>query len=159
MDEANVEIPIPKSRTAFRCLLKSPFTQFSDKLVTYEQSKGAEAKTHRELKEMLYYDAIKLFEQGKIWEEGITLCKELERQYEHETFQYKELAKLLVSYDSLMFYSFYDCCRINGVVNICSVVIYTKNSPCLQLFWFIPQITVTRERIWKFPSPKLFYKI
>lgn len=71
--------------------------QFSDNPISYERSKLAEAKTQRELKEMLYYDAIKLFSQGKIWEEGIKLCKELEHQYEHETFQYAELAKLLVS--------------------------------------------------------------
>ena len=63
----------------------------------YERSKLAEAKTQRELKEMLYNDAIELFEKGKIWEEGVKLCKELERQYESETFQYAELAKLLVS--------------------------------------------------------------
>ena len=53
-------------------------------------------RTHRELKEALYYDIIDLFKRGKMWEEGIKLCKELATQHERETFRYQQLAEILV---------------------------------------------------------------
>lgn len=70
--------------------------QWSDEPVQVVDLSHESQTTNRELKEPLYYDIINLFEQGKIWEEGIKLCKELALQYEQETFQYTELAKILV---------------------------------------------------------------
>lgn len=36
-----------------------------------------------------------------MWEEAITLCKELSEQYENEIFDYELLSKRLVMYDKL----------------------------------------------------------
>ena len=44
----------------------------------------------------LYEDAIRLFDQGKTWESGIPLCKELADLYETELFDYQKLAAILV---------------------------------------------------------------
>ena len=41
-------------------------------------------------------EAIKLFDQGKSWECGIPLCKELAKLYELELFDYQKLAAILV---------------------------------------------------------------
>lgn len=37
----------------------------------------------------------------QMWEEAITLCKELAEQYENEIFDYELLSKRLVKHDSL----------------------------------------------------------
>ena len=50
----------------------------------------------RERKEQLYHDCIRLFDQGKSWESGIPLCKELAKLYETEVFDYQKLATILV---------------------------------------------------------------
>ena len=42
-------------------------------------------------------EAIKLFDQGKSWECGIPLCKELAILYETDLFDYQKLAAILVS--------------------------------------------------------------
>lgn len=51
-------------------------------------------QTHRELKEALYYDIIHYFDKGKMWECALSVCKELVKQYEEETFDYYQLAGL-----------------------------------------------------------------
>jgi dedicator of cytokinesis protein 1 len=51
--------------------------------------------SHRQLKEALYLDSIDLFDRGKMWECALSLCKELARQYEEETFDYGRLGALL----------------------------------------------------------------
>lgn len=51
--------------------------------------------THRQLKEALYLDSIDLFDRGKMWECALSLCKELARQYEEETYDYIRLSALL----------------------------------------------------------------
>lgn len=62
--------------------------------------------THRQLKEALYYDIMKYFDKGKMWEMALTVCKELERQYEEEVMDYTQLSELLRRrsrfYDSIM---------------------------------------------------------
>lgn len=62
--------------------------------------------THRQLKEALYLDSIDLFDRGKVWECALSLCKELARQYEEETFDYIRLSALLTRmaamYDSII---------------------------------------------------------
>lgn len=52
-------------------------------------------RTHRELKELLYYEIIELFDKGKMWECAIDMCKVLAQQYENEIFDYLKLSQLL----------------------------------------------------------------
>ncbi|KAK3913017.1 Dedicator of cytokinesis protein 1 [Frankliniella fusca] len=51
--------------------------------------------THRQLKEALYYDIVKYFDKGKMWEMALAVCKELEKQYEEEVMDYTQLSELL----------------------------------------------------------------
>uniref|UniRef100_A0A8C6WZA6 Dedicator of cytokinesis 2 n=1 Tax=Neogobius melanostomus TaxID=47308 RepID=A0A8C6WZA6_9GOBI len=53
------------------------------------------SQTQRQLKEMLFDTIIDYFDKGKMWEEAITLCKELAEQYENEIFDYELLSKRL----------------------------------------------------------------
>jgi dedicator of cytokinesis protein 1 len=41
-------------------------------------------KTHRHLKEELYKEIIRFFDEGKMWECALEVCKELSHQYEYE---------------------------------------------------------------------------
>ena len=54
-------------------------------------------QTSLQRKEVLYMEAIRLFDQGKSWECGIPLCKELAKLYETDLFDYQKLASILVS--------------------------------------------------------------
>ena len=47
-------------------------------------------------------EAIRLFDEGKSWECGIPLCKELAKLYETELFDYQKLAAILVSPPSVL---------------------------------------------------------
>ncbi|CAH1099777.1 unnamed protein product [Psylliodes chrysocephalus] len=64
------------------------------------------AKTHRQLKEDLYYTIIENYSKGKMWECAIKKCQELAGQYEEKTFDYERLSKLhhqmAVFYDDIM---------------------------------------------------------
>lgn len=53
-------------------------------------------KTHRHLKEELYKEIIRLFDDGKMWECALEVCKELAQQYEYEIFDYISLSQLHV---------------------------------------------------------------
>jgi dedicator of cytokinesis protein 1 len=50
--------------------------------------------THRHLKEELYKEIIRLFDDGKMWEYALEVCKELAQQYEYEIFDYIGLSQL-----------------------------------------------------------------
>uniref|UniRef100_A0A803VZ75 Dedicator of cytokinesis 2 n=1 Tax=Ficedula albicollis TaxID=59894 RepID=A0A803VZ75_FICAL len=52
--------------------------------------------TQRQLKEALYNQIIEYFDQGKMWEEAIHICKELAEQYESHLFDYEMLSDILV---------------------------------------------------------------
>ncbi|EDV94993.1 dedicator of cytokinesis protein 1 isoform X2 [Drosophila grimshawi] len=52
-------------------------------------------RTHRELKEALYYEIMDYFDKGKQWECAIDMCKVLAQQYEEEIFDYIKLSELL----------------------------------------------------------------
>jgi len=79
------------------CLSNLVFlVQWSDEPLTTRNSRYRDAQTNRELKEALYYDIVGLFQRGKMWEEGIKLCKELAVQHELETFRYQQLSEILV---------------------------------------------------------------
>ncbi|XP_025068357.1 dedicator of cytokinesis protein 2 [Alligator sinensis] len=64
------------------------------------------SQTHRQLKENLYEKIIEYFDKGKMWEEAISLCKELAEQYEMEVFDYELLSQNLIQqakfYESIM---------------------------------------------------------
>ncbi|NWY65785.1 DOCK2 protein, partial [Erithacus rubecula] len=51
--------------------------------------------TQRQLKEALYNQIIEYFDQGKMWEEAIHICKELAEQYESHLFDYEMLSDIL----------------------------------------------------------------
>ncbi|NWR39307.1 DOCK2 protein, partial [Tachuris rubrigastra] len=51
--------------------------------------------TQRQLKEALYNQIIEYFDQGKMWEEAIHICKELAEQYESHVFDYEMLSDIL----------------------------------------------------------------
>nr|XP_015204817.1 PREDICTED: dedicator of cytokinesis protein 2-like [Lepisosteus oculatus] len=53
------------------------------------------SQTQRQLKESLYATIIDYFDKGKMWEEAISLCKELAEQYELEVFDYELLSQSL----------------------------------------------------------------
>ncbi|MBN3301172.1 DOCK2 protein, partial [Amia calva] len=53
------------------------------------------SQTQRQLKESLYDTIIGYFDKGKMWEEAISLCKELAEQYELEVFDYELLSQSL----------------------------------------------------------------
>ncbi|XP_070136941.1 dedicator of cytokinesis protein 1 isoform X2 [Drosophila bipectinata] len=58
-------------------------------------SKHNVCRTHRQLKEALYFDIMDYFDKGKQWECAIDMCKVLARQYEEEIYDYIKLAELL----------------------------------------------------------------
>uniref|UniRef100_A0A8D2L877 Dedicator of cytokinesis 2 n=1 Tax=Varanus komodoensis TaxID=61221 RepID=A0A8D2L877_VARKO len=64
------------------------------------------SQTHRHLKEHLYEMIIEYFDKGKMWEEAISLCKELAEQYEMEIFDYELLSRNLIQqaklYENIM---------------------------------------------------------
>uniref|UniRef100_A0A8C7E989 Dedicator of cytokinesis 2 n=1 Tax=Nothoprocta perdicaria TaxID=30464 RepID=A0A8C7E989_NOTPE len=64
------------------------------------------SQTHRHLKENLYEKIIEYFDKGKMWEEAISLCKELAEQYEKEVFDYELLSQNLIQqakfYENIM---------------------------------------------------------
>ena len=68
--------------------------------------KYPDCDTHRELKELLYNEIIEHFDKGKLWETGISYCKEIIFQYESEIFDYMHLSALLqqmaVFYDNII---------------------------------------------------------
>ncbi|WAR21521.1 DOCK2-like protein [Mya arenaria] len=63
--------------------------------VILESERFPDARTHQELKEMLYHHVINYFEKGKMWEMGIELCQEIARIYENDLFDYEKLSFIL----------------------------------------------------------------
>ncbi|RXM98236.1 Dedicator of cytokinesis protein 2 [Acipenser ruthenus] len=53
------------------------------------------SQTQRQLKETLYSAIIGYLDKGKMWEDAISLCKELAEQYEMEIFDYELLSQNL----------------------------------------------------------------
>ncbi|XP_059611933.1 dedicator of cytokinesis protein 1 isoform X1 [Phlebotomus argentipes] len=51
-------------------------------------------QTHRQLKEALYHEIIKHFDNGKMWECALAMCKELAEQYENKVFDYISLSDI-----------------------------------------------------------------
>uniref|UniRef100_A0A7N9AU07 Dedicator of cytokinesis 2 n=1 Tax=Mastacembelus armatus TaxID=205130 RepID=A0A7N9AU07_9TELE len=82
------------TEAAYTLLLHSRLLKWSDEMCS-PQFEFHGSQTQRQLKETLYDTIIDYFDKGKMWEEAITLCKELAEQYENEIFDYELLSKRL----------------------------------------------------------------
>ncbi|KAM6953621.1 dedicator of cytokinesis 2 [Aplochiton taeniatus] len=82
------------TEAAYTLLLHSRLLKWSDEMCS-PQLEFQGSHTQRQLKETLYDTIIDYFDKGKMWEEAITLCKELAEQYENEIFDYELLSKRL----------------------------------------------------------------
>ena len=96
------------SEAAFVLKLHADLLEWSDE--TLESALKSERYTylekHRELKEKLYLDIIDYFDKGKLYEEGLRMCKELAKEYENATFDYNQLSELhrqmAIFYDNII---------------------------------------------------------
>uniref|UniRef100_A0A8C4V365 Dedicator of cytokinesis protein 2 n=1 Tax=Falco tinnunculus TaxID=100819 RepID=A0A8C4V365_FALTI len=84
---------------AYTLLLHARLLKWSDEANTAPMQglHSPSLHTQRQLKEALYNQIIDYFDQGKMWEEAIHICKELADQYESEVFNYEMLSDILVS--------------------------------------------------------------
>ncbi|XP_033948316.1 dedicator of cytokinesis protein 2 [Pseudochaenichthys georgianus] len=82
------------TEAAYTLLLHSRLLKWLDEMCS-PQFEFHGSQTQRQLKETLYDTIIDYFDKGKMWEEAITLCKELAEQYENEIFDYELLSKRL----------------------------------------------------------------
>ncbi|XP_031413970.1 dedicator of cytokinesis protein 2 [Clupea harengus] len=82
------------TEAAYTLLLHSKLLKWSDDQAP-PQLECHGCLSQRQLKENLYDNIIGYFDKGKMWEEAITLCKELAEQYEMEVFDYELLSQSL----------------------------------------------------------------
>ncbi|XP_042527361.1 LOW QUALITY PROTEIN: dedicator of cytokinesis protein 2-like [Dipodomys spectabilis] len=96
------------TEAAYTLLLHTWLLKWSDEPCTSQvvQTGRQSPQTHRQLKEALYETIIGYFDKGKMWEEAISLCKELAEQYETELFDYELLSRNLIQqaklYENIM---------------------------------------------------------
>ncbi|GAB5567149.1 dedicator of cytokinesis protein 2 [Prionailurus iriomotensis] len=96
------------TEAAYTLLLHTWLLKWSDEQCTSQvmQTGQQHPQTHRQLKETLYEIIIGYFDKGKMWEEAISLCKELAEQYEMEIFDYELLSQNLIQqakfYENIM---------------------------------------------------------
>ncbi|XP_028669046.2 dedicator of cytokinesis protein 2-like [Erpetoichthys calabaricus] len=85
------------TEAAYTLLLHTRLLKWSDEQCPPQlmPSDFRSSQTQRQLKECLYNTIIGYFDKGKVWEEAISLCKELADQYEMEVFDYEVLSKNL----------------------------------------------------------------
>uniref|UniRef100_A0A671UPQ4 Dedicator of cytokinesis 2 n=1 Tax=Sparus aurata TaxID=8175 RepID=A0A671UPQ4_SPAAU len=88
------------TEAAYTLLLHSRLLKWLDEMCS-PQFESHGSQTQRQLKETLYDTIIDYFDKGKMWEEAITLCKELADQYENEIFDYELLSRRLF-YENIM---------------------------------------------------------
>uniref|UniRef100_A0A8C3LPV5 Dedicator of cytokinesis 2 n=1 Tax=Chrysolophus pictus TaxID=9089 RepID=A0A8C3LPV5_CHRPC len=83
---------------AYTLLLHARLLKWSDEANTAPMQglHSPSLHTQRQLKEALYNQIVNYFDQGKMWEEAIHICKELAEQYESEIFDYEMLSEILV---------------------------------------------------------------
>ncbi|KAB1259387.1 Dedicator of cytokinesis protein 2 [Camelus dromedarius] len=86
------------TEAAYTLLLHTWLLKWSDEQCASQvmQTGQQHPQTHRQLKETLYEIIIGYFDKGKMWEEAISLCKELAEQYEMEIFDYELLSQNLI---------------------------------------------------------------
>ncbi|XP_034635155.1 dedicator of cytokinesis protein 2 isoform X1 [Trachemys scripta elegans] len=96
------------TEAAYTLLLHTSLLKWSDEQCAPQvmQTEFQYSQTHRQLKENLYEKIIEYFDKGKMWEESISLCKELAEQYEMEVFDYELLSQNLIQqakfYENIM---------------------------------------------------------
>ncbi|KAM4636036.1 dedicator of cytokinesis protein 1 isoform 2-T2 [Discoglossus pictus] len=85
------------TEAAYTLLLHAKLLKWSEEACAAHltQRDGYQASTQGQLKDQLYQEIIHYFDKGKMWEEAITLGKELAEQYENEMFDYEQLSELL----------------------------------------------------------------
>ncbi|XP_075072097.1 dedicator of cytokinesis protein 1 isoform X1 [Mixophyes fleayi] len=85
------------TEAAYTLLLHAKLLKWSEEACAAHltQRDGYQASTQGQLKDQLYQEIIHFFDKGKMWEEAITLGKELAEQYENEMFDYEQLSELL----------------------------------------------------------------
>ncbi|XP_075699239.1 dedicator of cytokinesis protein 1 [Rhinoderma darwinii] len=85
------------TEAAYTLLLHAKLLKWSEEACAAHltQRDGYQATTQGQLKEQLYQEIIHYFDKGKMWEESITLGKQLAEQYENEMFDYEHLSELL----------------------------------------------------------------
>lgn len=86
------------NEAAYTLAKHSNLVEWSDKSLDdwLLSDKWRMCQTHRELKQALFSEIIRNFDQGQLWEAGIEYCKELYEQYENIFFDYPQLSKLLL---------------------------------------------------------------
>ncbi|XP_076861923.1 dedicator of cytokinesis 2 [Brachyhypopomus gauderio] len=82
------------TEAAYTLLLHSKLLKWSDEQCI-PQADFQSPQSQRQLKETLYNTIVSYFDKGKMWEEAISLCKELADQYEMEVFDYELLGQSL----------------------------------------------------------------
>uniref|UniRef100_A0A671KFL3 Dedicator of cytokinesis protein 2-like n=1 Tax=Sinocyclocheilus anshuiensis TaxID=1608454 RepID=A0A671KFL3_9TELE len=82
------------TEAAYTLLLHSRLLKWSEEQCTLQLDYQT-LQSQRQLKETLYNTIISYFDKGKMWEEAITLCKELADQCEMEVFDYELLGQKL----------------------------------------------------------------
>ncbi|KAG8519526.1 Dedicator of cytokinesis protein 2 [Galemys pyrenaicus] len=96
------------TEAAYTLLLHTWLLKWSDEQCASQVMQTGQQfpQTHRQLKETLYETIIGYFDKGKMWEEAISLCKELAEQYEMEIFDYELLSQNLIQqakfYENIM---------------------------------------------------------
>ncbi|KAM4676967.1 dedicator of cytokinesis protein 2 [Discoglossus pictus] len=96
------------TEAAYTLLLHTRLLKWSDEQCSPQVMKTEfqSSQTHRHLKENLYGVIIGYFDKGKMWEEAISLCKQLSDQYEMEIFDYELLSQCLTQqakfYENIM---------------------------------------------------------
>ncbi|KAG8435496.1 hypothetical protein GDO86_013434 [Hymenochirus boettgeri] len=85
------------TEAAYTLLLHAKLLKWSEEACAAHltQRDGYQATTQGQLKDQLYQEIIHYFDKGKMWEEAITLGKELAEQYENEMFDYEQLSEML----------------------------------------------------------------
>ncbi|XP_058882191.1 dedicator of cytokinesis protein 1 isoform X1 [Acipenser ruthenus] len=85
------------TEAAYTLLLHAKLLKWSEEACAAHltQRDGYQASTQGQLKDQLYQEIINYFDKGKMWEEAISLGKELTEQYENEMFDYEQLSDLL----------------------------------------------------------------
>ncbi|XP_004537877.1 dedicator of cytokinesis protein 1 isoform X3 [Ceratitis capitata] len=86
------------TEAAFTLKLHTELLQWNDTELSQllRSHRHTACRTHRELKEALYYEIIDYFDRGLMFECAIDMCKVLAQEYENEIYDYLKLAKLLV---------------------------------------------------------------
>ncbi|XP_040200610.1 dedicator of cytokinesis protein 2 isoform X1 [Rana temporaria] len=96
------------TEAAYTLLLHTRLLKWSDEQCSSQvlQTEFQSSQTQRQLKENLYEVIIGYFDKGKMWEEAISLCKQLTEQYEMEIFDYELLSQCLTQqakfYENIM---------------------------------------------------------